>query len=88
MPWKIVERKVGRAGGVKQRNARQQEWDRKYGDWAVGYVIDGEGSCRTEFPACVWRTNTPSEFRSHLTPKLSFAACIIMSDGSLVRLTT
>lgn len=38
MPWKVVERKIGRAGGVKQRTARQREWDQKYGegDWAVG----------------------------------------------------
>lgn len=44
MPWKVVERKIGRAGGVKQRTARQREWVRKYGEgsWAVGYVIDGE----------------------------------------------
>jgi hypothetical protein len=44
MPWEVVERKIGRAGGEKQRAARQREWDRKYGAdaWAVGYVIDGE----------------------------------------------
>lgn len=43
MPWKIVERKIGRAGGLKQRTARQREWDRKYGEdqWAVGYVLNG-----------------------------------------------
>jgi hypothetical protein len=43
MPWKVVERKIGRAGGAKQRGARQREWDRQYGAdaWAVGYVIDG-----------------------------------------------
>lgn len=44
MPWTIVERRLGRAGGEKQRNARQREWDRKYGRdaWCIGYVIDGE----------------------------------------------
>ena len=44
MPWKIVERKIGRAGSKKQRNATQRQWDWKYGadSWAVGYVIDGE----------------------------------------------
>lgn len=44
MGWVIVERKVGRAGGEKQRAARQREWDRRYGEdaWAVGYVINGE----------------------------------------------
>jgi hypothetical protein len=44
MGWVVVERKIGRAGGEKQRTARQWEWDRQYGEdaWAVGYVIDGE----------------------------------------------
>ncbi len=44
MGWKIVERRIGRAGGVKQRGGRQREWDRKYGAdaWAIGYVIDDE----------------------------------------------
>lgn len=44
MSWKIVERKIGRAGPAKQRNKRQREWDRKYGadTWMIGYVIDGE----------------------------------------------
>jgi hypothetical protein len=32
MPWKVVERKIGRAGGVKQRTTRQSEWDQKYGE--------------------------------------------------------
>src|SRR5262245_53267473 len=43
MAWRVGERKVGRAGGVKQRTARLREWDQKYGkgNWAVGYVIDG-----------------------------------------------
>ena len=43
MPWKVVERKIGRAGGEKQRSARQRVWDDKHGEgnWAVGYVIDG-----------------------------------------------
>jgi hypothetical protein len=36
MPWNVVERRIGRAGGLKQRTARQREWDQKYGDgnWA------------------------------------------------------
>ena len=43
MGWTIVERRLGRAGGMKQRHARQREWDAKYGAdmWAVGYVVDG-----------------------------------------------
>jgi hypothetical protein len=44
MGWRVVDRRIGRAGGLKQRTARQRDWDRAYGEgnWAVGYVIDGE----------------------------------------------
>ncbi|MEM7233846.1 MAG: hypothetical protein AAF517_16840 [Planctomycetota bacterium] len=44
MVWDIVLRRIGRAGGVKQREARQRQWDREYGEgvWAIGYVIDGD----------------------------------------------
>lgn len=44
MPYQVVLRRLGRAGGAKQRLAKQREWDRKYGSdaWAVGYVINGE----------------------------------------------
>jgi len=43
MAWKIIERKIGKAGGLKQRTQRQREWDKKYGDgnWETGYVIEG-----------------------------------------------
>lgn len=42
MGWRVVERRIGKAGGPKQRAKRQREWDRKHGDnWAIGYVIDG-----------------------------------------------
>ena len=30
MGWRIVERRIGKAGGEKQRAGRQREWDRKY----------------------------------------------------------
>ncbi len=43
MSWRIVDRKIGKAGNIKQRQKRQSEWDKKYGDnWMIGYVIDGE----------------------------------------------
>jgi len=43
MGWKIVERKIGKAGNVKQRQRKQADWDKKYGDnWMIGYAIDGE----------------------------------------------
>ena len=44
MTWRIVERRIGRAGGEKQRHARLRDWDARYGEgsWEAGYVIDGE----------------------------------------------
>lgn len=44
MSWKVVKRKLGKAGGRSQRFAKQSEWDQKYGEdnWAVGYVIEKE----------------------------------------------
>ena len=44
MGWKVVTRKLGKAGGLKERTARQRRWDREYGEgmWASGYVVDGE----------------------------------------------
>ena len=43
MSWRVIERRIGRAGGLHQRSERQREWDRKYGEgnWEVGYVLDG-----------------------------------------------
>jgi hypothetical protein len=43
MAWRVVERRIGRAGNLQRRTARQREWDRKYGEgkWEVGYVIGG-----------------------------------------------
>ncbi len=43
MSWKIVERKIGKAGNQKQREKRQREWDKKYDEnWMIGYMIEGE----------------------------------------------
>ena len=43
MGWKIVERKIGRAGNSKQQRRRQEQWTKKYGDnWLIGYKIEGE----------------------------------------------
>ena len=43
MTWKIVERRIGKAGNLKQRQKRQKEWNKKYGEnWIIGYMFDGE----------------------------------------------
>ena len=41
--WLIKERKLGKAGNLKQQQKRQNEWNRKYGQdcWMIGYIIDG-----------------------------------------------
>jgi hypothetical protein len=67
MPWRVVERKIGRAGGEKQRAARQREWDRKYGadNWAVGYVIDGEFVLQEQALESVYYRSYEAHFRDH-----------------------
>ena len=67
MPWLVVDRKIGRAGGRKQRAGRQQEWDRKYGDgmWCVGYVIDGEFVSQEEALDSVYYRSYVEHFRGH-----------------------
>lgn len=67
MPWQVVERKIGRAGGEKRRAARQREWDDRYGadNWAVGYVLDGEFVSREEALETVYYASYEAHFREH-----------------------
>jgi hypothetical protein len=67
MPWQVVERKIGRAGGVKQRTARQRDWDRKYGEgnWAVGYLIEGEFVLQEEALESVYYRGYKEHFAAH-----------------------
>jgi hypothetical protein len=67
MPWRVVERKVGRAGGLQQRTARQREWDVKYGEgnWEVGYVIDGEFVPQAEALEAVYYRSYEGHFAAH-----------------------
>ena len=67
MPWKVVERKIGRAGGVKQRTARQREWDRKYGEgqWAVGYVVDGTFVLQEHAVESIYHRSYEEHFAAH-----------------------
>lgn len=67
MPWKVVERRIGRAGNPKQQAARQREWDRKYGadTWAVGYVIDGTFVLQEEALESVYYRSYEAHFRDH-----------------------
>ena len=67
MPWIVVERKIGRAGGVKQRNARQREWDQKYGDgnWTVGYVVDGACILQEDALESIYNRSYEAHFAAH-----------------------
>lgn len=67
MGWVVVERKIGRAGGEKQRAARQREWDRRYGEdaWAVGYVINHEFVPQDEALDSVYYRSYEAHFHTH-----------------------
>ena len=67
MAWRVVERRIGRAGGARQRAGRQAEWDRKYGDgnWEVGYVIDGRFVPQEEALESVYYRSYERHFRDH-----------------------
>ncbi len=67
MSWKVVEKRIGRAGGPKQRADRQREWDRKYGadSWAVGYLIDGEFVFQETALETVYYRSFEAHFEAH-----------------------
>ena len=67
MPWMVVERKIGRAGGSKRRTAKQREWDDRFGpdNWAVGYVIDGEFVLQDDALESVYYRSYEAHFRDH-----------------------
>lgn len=67
MPWKVVERRIGRAGGVKQRTTRQREWDRKYGEdqWAVGYVVGGAFVLQEDALESIYNRSYEDHFAAH-----------------------
>lgn len=67
MAWKVVDRRIGRAGGLKRRTSRQREWDRQYGDgcWAVGYVINGDFVSQEDAVESVYYRSYEKHFEDH-----------------------
>src|SRR5256885_781493 len=67
MTWRIVERKIGRAGGLRERTARQREWDRKYGegDWAIGYVTAGAFATQEDAIESIYYRSYEEHFAAH-----------------------
>ena len=66
MDWIIVERKIGKAGDQKQRQKRQREWDKKYGEiWEIGYVVDGEFISQEEALEKIYYKSYEMHFEEH-----------------------
>ncbi|HYL99285.1 MAG TPA: hypothetical protein VEZ90_10045 [Blastocatellia bacterium] len=67
MSWRVVERRIGRAGGLKQRTGRQREWDRKYGDgmWSVGYILNGQFVAQDDALEVIYYRSYEEHFRCH-----------------------
>jgi len=67
MPWQVVERRIGRAGGLRQRTAQQRQWDDRYGEdrWQVGYVIDGHFISQEDALESIYYKSYDEHFASH-----------------------
>lgn len=66
MPWHIKERRIGKAGDLKQRTQRQRAWDAQYGDnWMIGYQIDGEFVSQEDALESVYYRSYAEHFAQH-----------------------
>lgn len=67
MPWTIIKRRLGIAGGRKQRHARQKQWDTRYGEsqWAIGYLIDGDFMLQEDAIQHVYNASYAAHFENH-----------------------
>lgn len=66
MTWEIIERKIGKAGNLKQRQKRQQEWDEKYNEnWMIGYVVDGEFISQEDALESIYYESYKLHFENH-----------------------
>ncbi len=65
--WKLVQWRIGRAGNLQRRTARQREWDQKYGEgnWEVGYVIAGRFVPREKALESVYYRSYVDHFAAH-----------------------
>ena len=67
MAWRVVEQHIGRAGGLRERTARQRQWERQYGEscWQIGYVIDGVFVPQEEALESVYYKSYAEHFAAH-----------------------
>ena len=67
MAWQVIKRRLGKAGGRKEREARQREWDARYGEgcWAIGYFVDGEFLLQEEALETIYQRSYDEHFSAH-----------------------
>lgn len=67
MAWKVVQRRIGKVGSLKQLTRRQQEWDRKYGEdnWEIGYMVDGKFITQEEALETIYYRSYEEHFEQH-----------------------
>lgn len=67
MAWRVVKRRLGRAGGERERLHRQREWDQRHGEgmWAIGYVLDGAFVTQAEAYARIYVPSYADFFDAH-----------------------
>lgn len=66
MTWKVAERKIGKAGNIKQQQKRQQDWNRKYGEnWQIGYFINNEFVVQEDALEIIYYKSYEEHFENH-----------------------
>ena len=67
MAWKVVERRLGKAGSLKQRTGRQREWNSKYGEgnWEIGYVVEGSFISQEAALETIYYRSYEQHFQQH-----------------------
>ncbi len=66
MGWKIIKRKLGQAGNLKQRQKRQSEWNIEYGEnWMIGYLIDGTFVSQEDALESIYYKSYELHFKNH-----------------------
>jgi hypothetical protein len=67
MPWRVIKRRLGRAGSDAERTKRQREWDRQHGEgrWAIGYVVNGEFLLQEAAFESIYYRSYEEHFRRH-----------------------
>lgn len=66
MAWIVKERKIGKAGDLKQRTKRQREWDAKYGEnWMIGYMINDGFVSQEDALESIYYRSYEQHFKNH-----------------------